>query len=310
MQHYIGIDVSKNDFYACFDDFKKPEKFNNNHLGVNQFIKCLPKTKKNVLIGIESTSRYHLPVCILCTKAGYGVKLINSYITKKERQVSLRSVKNDSADSRTVRLALIKGHGYIFKDSSEILVLKSLVRQRYFLVHMKADLKRKQGDIAYKELYIGSEITNVNHELEIILDKRIKAIGQQLETYQSEVQGLLKTIPGVGRVTAAVFTAEIGDVSRFSHPKQLVAFVGLDPRVFESGISIHGKGYITKKGNRVLRKTLFNAAMAAIQKPNLFSEFYERKVSEGKPKKVCLCAVMRKMVHVIYAVWKRKSAFV
>jgi hypothetical protein len=52
------------------------------------------------------------------------------------------------------------------------------------------------------------------------------------------------------------------------------------------------------------------AALTAIQRPSLFMDFYQKKISEGKAKNVCIVAVMRKMIHVIYAVLKRQSPIV
>jgi len=107
------------------------------------------------------------------------------------------------------------------------------------------------------------------------------------------------------------FVSGIGDISRFERPDQLVAYVGLDPRVHLSGTSINGKGYISKRGSKLLRARLFNAAsVAVIHPPNLFYDFFQKKRSEGKPYRVALCAVMRKMVHVVHAVLSWGTPFV
>lgn len=100
-----------------------------------------------------------------------------------------------------------------------------------------------------------------------------------------------------------------GDINRFKKPEQLVAYAGLDPRVFESGESVRGKGYITKRGNKILRTRLYNAASVAVLHDNMFKTFFQKKRSEGKPYKVALVAAMRKMTHVIHAVWTRGTPF-
>lgn len=313
IKHYIGIDVSKNDFFACINEIDPPRKFNNNHVGVLEFINFLKDNKyleKNTIIGLESTGRYHLPLSIICSKHDFVVKVINPIITKRYTQSTVRGVKNDSVDSKVIRLCTIKGEGYEFKENTESMILKNLVRERYFLVRIKTLFKVKQQDIDFKEMYIKSPITNVNYEMEKILSKKIYSLEQRLITYNVDTQKLLQSIPGVGKITALSMAAEVGDIKRFNSAKQLVGFIGVDPRVYESGISIKGKGYITKRGNKILRKLLFNAAMSAIQRPNMFRDFYVKKVSEGKPKKVALCAVMRKMIHVIFSVWSRESLFV
>jgi len=80
-------------------------------------------------------------------------------------------------------------------------------------------------------------------------------------------------IPGIGALSAAALAAYVGDINRFSSPEKLVAYVGayvgIDCRVHESGASIHGKGYITKRGNTYLRHILFNAAFIACHRPQL-----------------------------------------
>lgn len=72
----------------------------------------------------------------------------------------------------------------------------------------------------------------------------------------AEVQ-LITTIPGVGMKIAASIVAEIGDASQFQHPKQLVAFAGIDPSVFSSGKFVANENKITKRGSKRLRRVLY-----------------------------------------------------
>ncbi len=137
----------------------------------------------------------------------------------------------------------------------------------------------------------------------------IRAIDRRLAQYAPETQQLLRTIPGVGPFVAAALAAYIGDVNRFATPEKLVAYIGLDCRVFESGTSVKGKGYISKRGNGVLRRALWNAAFTARRLNPDLKAYFEKKISEGKHYNVALCAVERKLVHLIYAVWKRGTAF-
>jgi transposase len=123
-------------------------------------------------------------------------------------------------------------------------------------------------------------------------------------------QHLLRSIPGIGAVSSACLIAYIGDVHRFSTPEKLVAYIGLDCRVHQSGASINGRGYISKKGNRYLRAMLFNAAFTARRSNPALRDFFKKKVSEGKHYTSALVAVERKLVHIIWAVWTRGTPFV
>lgn len=313
MIQYIGIDISKRDFHVCFTEDGNILKFNNDIIGIRQFIKHLKAhkyTAKTTLIGLESTGSYHLPVAYLCTQAGYTVNVINPLITKKQNQVSLRRVKTDKQDARLIRHCLISGAGYSFRETATSLALKTLVRQRSGYSMLRHRTRLKHEEVLKREDYLGISISTLNQELYDFLDEKIKNLDVILRQYESKTQKLLQTIPGVGPQTAITLLSEVGDITRFPDAQKLTAWVGLDPRVHQSGTSINGKGYITKRGNKLLRTRLFNAAsVAVIHPPNIFYEFFQKKRSEGKPYRVALCAVMRKMVHVIHAVWSRGTPF-
>lgn len=72
---------------------------------------------------------------------------------------------------------------------------------------------------------------------------------------------------------------------------------------------MHHEGYLTKRGHAPLRKVLFNAAQVAKRHNPECKEFFEKKVKEGKHYFVALCAVERKLIHQVYAVWKRGTPY-
>lgn len=221
----------------------------------------------------------------------------------------MRRVKNDKKDASLIRYCTTNQAGYKFIDDGETLTLKSLVRQRDSLAMMKNVLNRKQEAVAYKEKHLGISISNSNKRLIKAVDVEIEKLKDELKEYRPEEQKLLRTIPGVGPITAVSFVSEVGDIQRFSDPKKLVAYAGLDSRVHKSGTSINGKGYISKRGNKILRTRLFNACSVAVLHDNVFRDFFQKKRSEGKPYKVALVATMNKMAHVIYVVWKSGRPF-
>lgn len=311
--NYVGIDVAKKDFYACFDEQSESRKFNNTSLGINSFIRQLNRNNfqnQDTIIGLESTGSYHLRLCLQCSTLGFHIKVINPLIVKKQNQTNLRRVKNDKQDASLIRHCLTTGAGYVFAETPETLLLKGLVRQRNSLANMLFKNKRQQDDVNYKEDCLKIKFNPVYHEIGAILSQKIKELDKKLKTFRPKEQKLLQTIPGVGPITAISFIAEINDIKRFRQSKQLVAYFGLDSRVHQSGTSIRGKGYISKRGNKILRTRLYNAASVAVLHPNLFQRFFQKKRSEGKPYKVALVAVMHKMTHVIHSVWTNNKPFV
>ena len=190
------------------------------------------------------------------------------------------------------------------------MILKSLIRQRDSLAFSKLKFTRQQDDIRLKEKCLKQSISPIYTEIINVLEEKINLLKADLRLYRPKEQYLLQSIPGVGPITAASFVSEVGDINRFKKPEQLVAYAGIDPRVHQSGISINGTGYISKRGNKILRTRLFNAVSVAVLHDNMFKTFFQKKRSEGKPYRVALVATMRKMTHVIHAVWTRGTPFV
>jgi transposase len=141
------------------------------------------------------------------------------------------------------------------------------------------------------------------------LEMEIHILEAHFLSYAPATQYLLRSIPGIGAISAASLVAHVGDIHRFSSPEKLVAYVGLDCRAHQSGTSVNGKGFISKRGNQQLRSVLFNAAFIARQHNPEFKTYFEKKIGEGKHYTSALVAIERKLIHLIYAVWTRGTPF-
>ena len=115
---------------------------------------------------------------------------------------------------------------------------------------------------------------------------------------------LAETIPGWGRITAVTVVAEIGDFRRFRSADQLVAWVGLDPFVYQSAGKLY-RGSITKRGNKHVRAALYSCVVPALNaqsKSGRFAKLYRRlRCQRKKPVQVAKVAVMAKMLRVLFA---------
>lgn len=161
------------------------------------------------------------------------------------------------------------------------------------------------------------DLLQAYHQQLSTLEREIDQLAAQLEEYE-----LLQTIPGVGEKIAATIISEIGEIDRFSHPKKLVAFAGLDPSVFESGRFKGTNNHITKRGSSRLRHMLFTAVRCSIRdsrkkrttdetiaRNKRLRAFYDLKREEGKPYKVAIIACANKLLHWIYAMLKARTPF-
>ena len=104
------------------------------------------------------------------------------------------------------------------------------------------------------------------------------------------------TVPGVSAITASTFVAAIGDIRRFRSARQLVGYLGLDPRVRQSGPARHGR--ITKQGSASVRRVLVEAVWTAVRAPGPLRAFYER-VRARRGAQVAALATARKLVRPV-----------
>jgi len=111
-------------------------------------------------------------------------------------------------------------------------------------------------------------------------------------------------IDRAGPVVVATLLGEIPDIQRFSTAKQFVAFIGLDASAQYSGQFRRTRMHISKRGCAYLRRALWYCAQAAKRCDNRFSEFYERKLVEGKNPKVATVTLMRKLAVTTFHIWR------
>lgn len=106
-----------------------------------------------------------------------------------------------------------------------------------------------------------------------------------------------------------LFIAFLGNINKFNSAKQVAAFIGLNPRRYQSGSSVNYRTRLSKTGSPVLRKAFFMPALVAIKHNSVIKIFAERLLETGKAKKVIVGAVMRKLVHIVYGVLKNQTVF-
>lgn len=138
---------------------------------------------------------------------------------------------------------------------------------------------------------------------------QLHEIENKIDTQLKKINSVIQTIPGVGAATGAMILAEIGDINRFSTPKKLVAFAGMDPTMMQSGKFTGQHNRLSKKGSPYLRRAVWMAAVSASRHDPVFKAFYEKKRSEGKSHGTAIGAVSRKLLYTIHAVLKANKPY-
>ena len=120
---------------------------------------------------------------------------------------------------------------------------------------------------------------------------------------------LMTSLKGIGEKAAANFLIEMGgDINQFEHSGKIIAMAGLDPAVYQSG-KHEGKGRITKRGNRHLRKIIWLMTTKVIQYTDVFNVYYLKRRKEGLPYKMAVLATAHKLIRVIYAMLTHRTTF-
>jgi len=110
---------------------------------------------------------------------------------------------------------------------------------------------------------------------------------------------LLDSIPGIAQTTAALLLSVITDITQYRSARQVAAYAGLVPRERQSGSRVRGRTRLSKIGNARLRRALYFPAITALRCSPFFQVWAKGLQERGKCKMSVICAVMRKLVHVV-----------
>lgn len=142
-----------------------------------------------------------------------------------------------------------------------------------------------------------------------LLDRQIDVVESEIRDIVISLDSVIMTIPGIGPINGGMILGEIGDINRFSKPRKLLAFAGLDPSVYQSGNFIAKKTKMSKRGSSTLRYALMNAAHNVVKYNQTFKEYYDSKRSEGRGHYNALGHCAGKLVRIIYKMLKDNVEF-
>jgi transposase len=301
---YIGIDMASDKFdIAMLKDGNILYKtFTNNELGFKKLKRYFKEHKiKKVIAGVESTGIYQVNLADFLYKNKHTIFILNAYRVKRYGDSHYYNAKTDKIDSEMILNFTIdnfqKGNLYPYKTPSKSQKeLKAYVIRRNDLVKAKFKEASKQKTAIrnnLKDIAKSHEKIKKYLEKEILsIEDKIKKLASKDDVLSAKKEALMK-IKGVGEVTANTALSIIPELGHVEN-KKIVSLVGLAPHANDSGKS-RKKRHI-KKGRVRVKPTLYMSVLVAIRHNDILKEFYERLLSKGKPKKLALTAVMRKLL--------------
>ena len=306
---YCGMDVSKKklDVVLLVKDKFFYKVFENSSIGIcslQSWIETLAEKDSFVHFCLEATNVYHeLATFTLMEKQNFKVSVVNPRIVKNFAKTLVRT-KNDKSDAKVLTEYCKERDPKAFTpQSKERRELRDLSRAMDNLVELriiqKVRLQTFQTEAAARVVKATIKlIDNTIAETE----QEIKLYYQKYPEFGKENE-LLTSIPSIGNRVSNVLISEIyKDENGQYNSKKLTAFFGLDVRENDSGSSLKDKARITKFGNPRVRNMLYMASLVAIRHNPKLSEFYLHLLERGKPKKLALIAVARKLLVIACAI--------
>ena len=156
-----------------------------------------------------------------------------------------------------------------------------------------------QKSVGVNDSSLSIQITHTIEQIEL-LDSQLFHTELEMANLVTCLHSVIMTIPGIGFINGGMILGEIGDIHRFSEPKKLLAFAGLDPSVHQSGNFQAQRTRMSKRGSRVLRYALINAAHNVVKNNATFKAYYDAKRAEGRSHYNALGHCSGKLVRVIW----------
>ena len=186
-------------------------------------------------------------------------------------------------------------------------ILRKLSRGRFSTVDFAKLKQLAKNTVGNTEDYLLQEMQIVL-DLYSNLDSKVDETEISIKECVSEMNPPMLTVPGIGIESAAVILAEFGDFSNFNNANKLLSFAGMEPGYFQSGTS-ETTGKMVKHGSSHLRYALMNCAQTVVNYEPTFAMFYAKKRAEGKPHRVALSHVVKKLLRVIYTLQTKNLSY-
>lgn len=260
---------------------------------------------------MEATGQYGEALAELLFKEGHSVSVVNPLRIKRYGQSKLHRTKTDKADAFLIAEFCAKEKPDLWKPlPPEVKQLRQLVRR---LDDLQTTYQQERNRLAsgVTASWVIEDLCDHITYLKQAIKSAIAAMQQLIDAFPElkHQQDLLRSIPGIGALTAARLLAEIGDITTFENAPQLAAFAGLNPKGERSGTSVFKKAHISKEGRAFLRYILYMPALVAIKRNPIIFAFCQRLEHNKRPKMVIVAAAMRKLLHLVFGVLKHQRLF-
>jgi transposase len=326
LKQSVGVDMAMDKFQACFAQrqLDKPFRIISSHSfacndkGYADFVAWIEKHRHadvELHFLMEATGVYYEVLAYFLRSKGYRVTVLLANKVKAFAKTLDHRSKTDVIDAKVMaQMALERELPQWTPPSPKMLSIKRLCRERMAYLAEKTSMLNR--------LHAQNYSYSPNKKSLERAQAFIAFIEKQVKEIEKEVQQLIEsdpdikerfdkvcTIKGVGLITAATIIGETNGFTLFESKAQLVRYAGYDVEVFESGTSVKKDSRISKKGNGHIRKSLHFPALVVVKSNEVFNNLYSRVIATTQIKMKAYVAVQRKLLVLIYTLYKKNIAF-
>lgn len=256
------------------------------------------------LIVMEATGALELPVAAALAAANLPLAIVNPRQVRDFAKATGHLAKTDRLDAAMLAhfAAAIRPSAQTLPSAEQQHLSALLTRRRQVIEFLIAERNRLATAVPTLQERIQAHIAWLQTELED-LDSELQRCIEASPAWRT-AEDLLRSVPGVGPVTARTLVAALPELGHLS-PKCLAALVGVAPLNVDSG-RYRGKRRIWG-GRAQVRSALYMATVSGVRWNPVLREFYQRLVNAGKPKKVALIAAMHKLLTILNAMMKQQT---
>jgi transposase len=311
--HYhpqLGIDVSKFklDVVLLLSTHTSAATFANTPKGFQALARWLARFDTSPRVCLEATGTYGLPVARFLHERGLSVSIVNPMAIHFFGRTQMSRNKTDAHDALLIARYAAQHQPRLWQPPAPAQEqLQQQVRVREQLVESRV--------LAQQHLESAPAATAKLFRAQLrFLKRQIAAVEEQLrqslqaDSRLGEAVALLRSIPGVGFITAVTVLTIMPPLEQLESARQLAAFAGLTPSQRQSGV-FTGRSRLSKMGHRRLRKALYFPALTALRHNPRVQSLAIRLAQKGKSKMVIVGAAMRLLTHLIFGVLKNQIPF-
>ncbi|MBC8114433.1 MAG: IS110 family transposase [Candidatus Saccharimonas sp.] len=295
---FVGIDVSKKKLDVCLLAGKSKQlcSFDNTIGGVASLIDRL-RAHPVRLIVLEATGRYERRCGVELMTHGFEVAIVNPRQPRDFAKCQNLLAKTDTIDAFILAsFARVIGPRPSSLPSANQLLLDEMVARRRQVVQMHAQEDNRLQQAFEKKIQASiKRMMRLLDQQREDLDREIATLIDRDDDWRSKLE-LLKTVPGVGDVTASTLVAELPELGRLNR-QEIAKLVGLAPMNHDSG-TMRGQRHI-QGGRSSVRCVLYMATLTARTFNPLIKQMADRLTRAGKPFKVVMTACMRKLLTIL-----------